>query len=392
MRSLHFIGISALALLAATQPCFGQLDPMFRNQIQLGYDQPLSGKGPQAAYAYYYYNDPEFIGTNLVLRAAVAPAYIDSELGFRSLLSPNTDLGIGVVGGLFGDNFYEVRQGTYRQEESFDGHGGGLSLGVYHRINPDQTIPLSAVAKGGVRYSAYDTTDRTAPGFVLPEDRYSGFARGGLRFAGKEPVLYPDLALELSVWYEREWRFSDGAYGFANDRSVRSSVGRYWAYAGLDYAWTNTGHKASFAVTAGGSSDADRFSAWRLGGVLPLVAEFPLILPGYYYQELTAERFVHLFGSYVVSLDSMDRWQIRFEAASAAVESLPGFQEPSTWHTGAGTGVSYTSRRKVFKVVARYGYGFNARRSSGEGSHSVGLLLQWDFERWRQVRHGDDPK
>jgi hypothetical protein len=49
--------------------------PVIRNQIQLGYDQPITGKGPQALYLYYYRNDPEFLRTNLTLRLAVAPAY-----------------------------------------------------------------------------------------------------------------------------------------------------------------------------------------------------------------------------------------------------------------------------------------------------------------------------
>ena len=32
--------------------------------------------------------------------------------------------------------------------------------------------------------------------------------------------------------------------------------------------------------------EADRFSTCRLGGLLPLASEFPLSLPGYYYQEI----------------------------------------------------------------------------------------------------------
>ena len=36
-----------------------QVDTIIRNQIQLGYDQSLSGKVPQAAYAYNYLNIPQ---------------------------------------------------------------------------------------------------------------------------------------------------------------------------------------------------------------------------------------------------------------------------------------------------------------------------------------------
>jgi hypothetical protein len=36
-----------------------QIDPYPRSLLQLGYDQSLSGQGPQSLYAYYYYNNPE---------------------------------------------------------------------------------------------------------------------------------------------------------------------------------------------------------------------------------------------------------------------------------------------------------------------------------------------
>ncbi len=156
----------------------------------------------------------------------------------------------------------------------------------------------------------------------------------------------------------------------------------YWVYAGLDYAWTNVGHRVSFAVTAGGSTNPDRFSAWRLGGVLPLIAEFPLILPGYYYQELSAERFVHLYASYVVPIDAQGRFQFRVEGASANLGYLAGFEQPDDWQTGVGCGISFTPKRQFCRVIARYGYGFNAVRGDrDEGGHSIGLLFQYDFDR-----------
>lgn len=382
--SLAVIASVGLAPLSAD----AQVDPYRRNLIQLGYDQPLTGKGPQGVYAYYHYNDPALTGTNTALRLAVAPVYVDGEFGFRGVLSQNTDLGLGFSGGGFSENYYEIRNGQYVKEESFDGHGGGLSASLYHKLNPGQLIPVSLILRGGMAYSVFGETGDTDPAFQLPGDRTSGFVRAGVRLAGKEPMLYPDLGLEVSVWFERRWRLEDGAYGFGGDRSVSPRTDLYWVYAGLDYAWTNTGHRVNLAVTAGGSENADRQSAYRIGGVLPLVAEFPLILPGYYYQELSAQRFVHISGSYSLPLDSKLRWQLRFEAATAGIEPLPGVPQGGDWHTGVGTGISFTSRNKAWKVVARYGYGFNAVRKDDEGSHSVGLLFQYDFEHGHR-REGD---
>jgi hypothetical protein len=380
LTALLFLGPLAL---------FAQIDPIHRNLIELGYDQPITGQGPQGLYAYYYYNNPEYIRTNLTLRLAVAPAYMYGELGFKQLISPYTDVGIGFYGGAFGDNYYEVRQGRFYKSESFDGFGGGAALSVYQLLDPGLPIPLSLVGRGGFRSSVFAGNRDTDDNFTVPENLTTGFFRTGLRFGGKEPVLYPDLGLEISGWYERQWRYGIAPYGFNGDEQLNAASSLYWAYAGLNYSWTNIGHQVSFAVTAGGSSDADRFSAWRLGGVLPLVSEFPLVLPGYYYEELSATRFVHFYGRYLLPLERSHRLQFMLEAAAARISYLPGFEQREAWQTGAGVGLSYTPRSKICRVVLRYGYGFNAIRNGKEGAQSVGLLFQYDFEARKSSRRGE---
>jgi hypothetical protein len=311
---------------------------------------------------------------------AVAPVYLYSEIGFRQLL-PRTDVGIGIRGGAFGENYYEVRQGDYINRESFDGSGGGASLNLYHLINPGRRIPLNLIVQGGGDYSAYSATHETDKEFQEAEDGPSTYARAGLRFAGREPMLYADLAMEVSVWFERQWKFNDGSYGYAGDRQVQPTTDLYWLYAGLNYAWTNTGNQFTFALTTGGSDHADRFSAYRLGGVLPLAAEFPLTLPGYYYQEISARRFMHLGAAYVAPLSADHRWQLRLGVATAYVDYLAGFEQPNHWNTGVGPSLSFTSQSEVWRVIMRYGYGFNAQRDGHDGAHSIGVLYQYNFER-----------
>ena len=382
MESYRIAGSFPLAVIIgslAAFNCQAQIDPEHRNLLELGYDQPLAGQGPQGVYAYYYYNNPDFFKTNTALRLAIAPAYVDGEVGFKQLLSPTTDVGLGFYGGLFGANYYEVRQGRYYQSESFNGSGGGASVSVYQLLNPGVLIPMSVVARGGLRESIYTDTSQTADNFALPANQTLGFARGGIRLAGKEPMLYPDLGLELSVWFERQWRMDSQQYGYNDDRSISPNVNLYWLYAGLNYAWTNSGQKISIAFTGGGSTDADQFSAWRLGGVLPLVSEFPLTLPGYYYEELTVTSFQHFYAGYDVPLDSAHRWDFRLEAATAHLEYLPGYQQPSSWQSGVGGGLSFAPKNKNFEIILRYGYGFNALRNGKEGAQSVGLLFQYNF-------------
>jgi len=88
-----------------------------------GIQLSLHGHAPLSAYAFYYGNLPNFYKSNLTLRIAIAPVYLDSEVGLVSLLGEYTDLGLGINGGGFADSYAEIRQGKYLREESFTGHG-----------------------------------------------------------------------------------------------------------------------------------------------------------------------------------------------------------------------------------------------------------------------------
>jgi hypothetical protein len=338
---------------------------------------PFEGHPPLSLYAFYYRNQPGFWQTNLTLRLAVAPTYLDSELGIRSALGQNTDLGIGVAGGGFGDNYYEIRNGKYIPAESFDGYGAQTSLSLYHLFNPGYMIPLNGLVRGTFHYAFYDEGGQTASNFRLPSDMGIFSVRTGLRWGGREPTLFPALAMELSVWYEGQFRTQSDIYGF-NDRQIEWQSHLFWAEAFLAYTLPQWKHNFQIGLTAGTSIDADRLSAYRLGGFLPMVSEFPLSLPGYYYQELSAERFFLAGGNYIVPLDKQQRWNVTATAATALVDYLPGLEQPNKWNSGVGGGVFYTSPN--WRVMVGYGYGFDAIRTDGHGAHSIGFLLQLDLE------------
>jgi hypothetical protein len=374
-----------ICLLLTAFSAHAQVDPQHRSLLQFGYDQALKGQGPVGVYGFYYYNNPDFFATNVALRLAANPVYLDSEVGFRHLLSPSTDVGLGISGGGWGDDYYEVRQGKYIKSESFFGHGGTVDASIYQLLNPGMRVPLNFIARGGLHYSVYETANQTAHSFVLPDNQVDLFTRVGLRLAGKQPLLFPDLGMELSVWYEREWRLEDQYYGFDNDRRINPDAGLYWAKAAMTYSFTNTGQTVSAALTAGGTTDADRFSAWRLGGMLPLETEFPLMIPGYYNAELTARRFVHLYAWFEFPLVPSHFLKFRVEGAAANVEYLPGFEQ-GPWQTGAGGALVFEPQSQLFKIILRYGYGFQAIRDGKEGTQSVGVLFQYDLEkRWHKA-------
>jgi hypothetical protein len=382
--------VLSVLLVGCTSPflAHSQVDPFPRELIQLGYNASFEGHAPLAGYAFYFRNEPNFLHTNITLRLAVAPTYLDSEVGFSHLLGENTDLGVGIAGGGFADSYSEIRQGVYRIKESFDGDGGEGSVSIYHCFNPDQQIPLNGVLRGVAHYSTYSANDNTAGNFRVPSDETAFSVRTGLRWGGKEPTLFPSLAMELSVWYEGQFRMKPQNYGYitaenpTGDRHLEAQSHLFWATALLAYTMTNSGQSFYVNLTAGTSVDVDRFSAYRLGALLPLVSEFPLSLPGYYYQEISARRFVLLGGNYIVPLDKKKHWNVNFNAATAGVDYVPGLQQPGDWLSGVGAGVLYES--SSLKVMLGYAYGIDAIRSSGRGAHSVGLLMQFDLGHAKQ--------
>lgn len=360
-----------------------QIDPVQRDLVQFGYNGAYQGRQPIAAYAFYYHNQPDFLRTNLTLRLAVAPVYLDSELGFNHLLGPNTDLGIGVAGGGFADDYNEIHVGKFLPGESFEGDGAELSASLYHLFNPGDLIPLSFVLRGTGHYSFYSRNDDTASNFQLPNDHADVSVRTGLRFGGVEPTLFPPLAMELSVWHEGHLRSDPGEYGFNNDRELNEQSHLFWTEAALAYTLPESQQSFYVRLTAGTSVDADRISAYRLGGFLPLSAEYPLSLPGYYYQEFSARQFVLFNVNYLLPLDKAKRWSLDFNAATAVVDYLPGESQSGNSLSGVGGGLMYRAPSDRWRVMATYGYGLNAIRDAGRGASNIGFFFQIDLGKFR---------
>jgi hypothetical protein len=366
--------------------CHAQLDPEKRELLQLGYNLPAEGHAPLAAYAFYYHNHPGFYRTNLTLRLAIAPVYLDSELGFKGLLGEHTDLAVGAGGGGFADSYSEVRGGQYLTSESFTGHGAEASLSVYHRFNPQNVIPLHGILRAALRYSTYERDGATAPAFTVPSDRAALQLRAGVRWGGQEPLLDPDLGMEVSGWYDSRIRSGASAYGFGGDRIVETSAHFFWGRALINYTFPQSRQQFRVGLTAGTSVNADRFSAYRLGAILPLSSEAPLTIPGYYFQEISARRFVLLDGAYHMPLDPGKRWSLTAYGATGVVDYLTGLEQPGNWHSGVGGGLIYHSPNKVWQIVLGYAYGIDAIRGGRRGANVVGILIQYDFESYKSAR------
>jgi len=365
--------LGLVASLLWSHAAWGQLDPDRRELLQFGFDRSLEGAEPLEGYGYYYLNEPNFFRTNITLRLAVAPVYIDSETGFVGLLGPHTDLGLGLAGGGFADDYYEFHDGKYQPSESFYGHSLEGSASVYHLFNPGQRIPLYGVFRIKEHYSLYER-DQTSSSFTLPPDHSTIDWRAGLRWGGREPLLEPDLAMEMSAWYEGQYRTASGAYGFDGDRDLNESSQLFWGRALLIYTFPQSKQSFDVNLTMGTSIQADRFSAYRLGGTLPLATEFPLVIPGYFDGELSARDFACFTAQYTFPLDAAKRWSLQPIGSLATVDYLPGLAQQGHFNSGVGMGLGYKS--KHWRAVASYGYGFEAIRSEGRGSQSVSVFIE----------------
>lgn len=375
------------AFFVGSYQAIAQIDPERRNLVQFGYNQPIQGSAPFAAYGYYYHSNPNFRGTNMAFRMAIAPVYLDSELGFRSLLGPNTDVGIGLSGGGFAFNHAEIDRGSWVKGESFTGHGGEINSSIYHTFNPlpdDRTpeslseVPLQLIARVGLNFSLYNRNSSTAPDFIVPDTLPGGYVRVGLRWGGREPRLNPPRAAELSVWYQGSFRTEYGPYGFDGDRQIEQATHMLLARSLFAYTFPEARQRLEFSITGGAMFDPDRLNVFRIGGTLPMAAEFPLMLPGYYFEELSAERFAvaHLW----YSAPLVGRWELLAQAGSAHITFFPGLEQPGNWHTGAGGGLAWTSPSGAWQFITTYAYGINAVRGNGRGDHNIGFIVQYDFD------------
>jgi hypothetical protein len=377
-RLVHALAAcAAVAILTSTG--YAQIDPEPRQLLQLGVNQSLHNDGPTAAYAFYYWNRPNVPTTNTTLRLVIAPVYADAELGFKGLLGENTDLGVGVFGGGLYNSYDEVRQGNYYRDESFDGHGGGAALSLYHNFNPGATVPLNGIVRASINYHAFSDNSDTADNFRLPGDQPFYTLHTGLRWGGKEPLLTPRLAAELSVWYDLQYRPDHGDYGFGDDRELNSTSHRFLGSALLIYTKPRSEHYLALGLMGGAVIHADRFSAYRLGGALPFTSEFPLFLPGYFYEDLSAEDFGLLYGLYAIPLGPSKSWSIFAGAATSVADYLDGTEQSGNWNSGVTGGLSWKSKNRRLQTVLTSGYGIDAIRSDGRGGYSVGFLLQYNF-------------
>ncbi len=365
-------------VLATAAPAFAQIDPEPRANLELGLEGPLRGKGNASGYAFFLWNRPHFLEEDWYLRVILAPTYLTSELVLDRWPAEGHAIGLGIAGGFFPYNFDEFRGGSHREEESFWGHGGEVTLSYYRRILITDILPLEGQLRLRPQYVVYQRNG-TDPRFRIPGDTaiYSG--RAGLRLGGVPPELAPDLALELSAWYEPSYRDVAGAYGFPDrPQDLEHFTQRTWARAG-GILTLSEHHTARAFLTAGTAEHSDALSSFRLGSSLPFRSEFPLILHGYYLEEVFARRFWLLNLAYRFPLSSdLDRVKLQLSFDYARVDYADGHRLPRHGLRGLGVDFCITLTKRATLMLG-YGYGLDAPRNGGFGGQEAHALLELKF-------------
>ncbi len=380
-RSLvPLVGLVLLLVLPAA-PARAQPDPEPRAYLEVGVEAPLKGNASVtgSGYAFFLWNQPHFPEPDQYLRVVLSPTYLLSELVVDHWPFGRHAVSIGLNGGGFRFGHEEFRHGSYQAEESFWGHGAEMPISYYAGTKLFDKLPLQGQIRVTPAFVVYQDSFDTDDRFGLPPDTGLVTGRVGLRLGGVPPELLPKLALEASAWYEATYRSNTGTFGLP-DRPERleSLTQRAWGrLAGVFIP--AEGHTLDVTVTAGLSHDVDLLSSYRLGSSLPFRSEFPLILHGYFVEEIFAKRFWLVNASYrFPAWPGSRKVTLRIAADMAGVEYVDGHKLPREHLRGVGVDLSVAVTPRV-TVVVGYGYGLDAPRNGGFGGHEASALVELKF-------------
>jgi hypothetical protein len=373
------LALVVLVPLLAAAPARAQPDPEPRAYLEVGTEVPLKGNAPLNGYAFFLWNRPNFPETDQYLRVVVAPTYLLSELVQDDWPFGRHAVSIGLNGGGIRYGHWEYRDGSYKGEESFWGDGGELPLSYYASTKLFDKLPLQGQIRVTPSYLVYQQSLDTANRFELPPDTGLFTGRVGLRLGGVPPELLPKLALEASAWYEASYRTNTGTFGFPErPEPLESLTQRAWGRLAGVFTPAE-GHTIDVLFTAGLSKDVDLLSSYRLGSALPFRSEFPLILRGYFVEEVFAKRFWLVNASYrFPAWPGSKDVRLRIAADIAGVDYVAGHELPRDHLRGVGADMSITFTPRV-TLVAGYGYGIDAPRNGGFGGHMLYSLIEVKF-------------
>jgi hypothetical protein len=373
------VDIASAQIPAPVATPYTLMDAETRTYIEGGIETPLKGNGPVTGYGYLFSTRPHFLADDLYLRLVIPPGYLISELILDHWPSQHSALGVGVSGGFFGESQTEFQNGHYESGQSFRGDSAGGTLAYYLRgPKIGGLLPIEGQIRANPKYVWYNRNGGTSRDFRLPENTALYDVRAGIRLGGVPPELFPNAAAELSVWHTLSYRDNAGQYGFAQQPQESDHfTQRTWTRLGVTYTFGT--QQLSAFLNAGIAENADALSTFRMGGGLRLRAEFPLLLHGYYVEEIFARRFWLLNLAYRFPIwPGQDLVHLQLLADFAQVDYLQGHRLPRSNLPGVGANLSVAVTKRIDLVVG-YGYGINAPRGNGFGGHEFDAQFQFKY-------------
>jgi hypothetical protein len=371
------VDIAFAQIPARVETPYTLIDAESRTLFEAGAETPLRGNGPLTGYGYLFFTRPHFLDRDLYLRLVIPPGYFISELVLDHWPSQDSALGIGISGGLGADSQVEFREGHFEKDQSFTGYSVGGTLAYYLR-GPKifGFLPFEGQIRANPKYVLYDRNGDTSRRFRLPENSVIYDGRVGVRLGGVPPELFPNAALELSLWHAISYRDAAGRYGLPEQpQESKHLTQRTWTRLGGIYTFSGT--QASAFLNAGIAEDTDPLSSFRLGGGLRLRAEFPLRLHGYNVEEIFAQRYWLLNASYRFPIwPGQDRVHLEVLGDYAQVHYVRGHSLPRSGLAGVGVSLSVALTKRITLVVG-YGYGIDAPRGRHFGGHEIDTQFEF---------------
>ena len=184
--------------------------------------------------------------------------------------------------------------------------------------------------------------------------------------------------MELSAWHTVSYRDNAGHYGFPQQlQETDHLTQRTWTRLGGIFTFWGTQASASFNAAIAENTDA--LSAFRMGGGLRLRAEFPLLLHGYYVEEIFARRFWLMNLAYRFPIwPGQDLVHLQLLADYARVDYIQGHHLPRSGLPGVGANLSVAVTKRVDLVVG-YGYGINAPCGKSFGGQEFDAQFEFKY-------------
>lgn len=366
-----------LCVLLMTAEGFAEIDPVRRNNLEFAFEGPLRGNGPLGGVGFLLINRPHFPTKDTYLMTVISP-YLYTEITRDKLPAEGHALGLGIGGGFLANDFEQVRNGSYKRQESFRGNGADAALSYYLRPSPiGGVLPVDGIVRATTRYADYLKGADTESAYKLPADTFIHGARVGVRIGGIPPELLPEKALELSLWYEADYRVKTGLHGLpGRQQETEHLTQQAWGrLGGTMPVWSR--HSASLMMSGGISGRTDELSCYRMGSGLRFQDEFPYVIHGYYSREIFARSFFLLNTSYrFPPVPDLQHLQLQFSYDYARVGYQPGHELPHNSLNGLGADIILFLPKEMTLTLG-YGYGIDASRHGGFGGQQLNIMYEW---------------